>query len=345
MRNLAVCKYLLLLVMTVLLALPSGVAKAAGVDWNDAKITVQGMGVAPQNAMNPAQARMLARRAAVVDGYRQLAEAVQGVNVDAETTVENMMVTSDVIRTNVSAMIQGARVVAEAAIPGGGYQVTMEVSMFGVSNSVAKAVLPKTTVLEPFPQPVASVAPATPSVSVSVNVTANVGAIPAAPATPAAPALPPTPAVSNAPVSTPPMPAVPSVPTPAVNPPTAPQVNIPQPAAPAQGAIGGFTGLVVDCRGLGLRPVMSPVIKNAEGTPIYGYKNLDCDRVISEGMAAYTNNPDKLTRAGNNPLVVKAVSLDNHNGNPVISVADANRVLLENGKSAFLDNLKVVFLR
>ena len=46
-----------------------------------------------------------------------------------------------------------------------------------------------------------------------------------------------------------------------------------------------------------------------------------------------------------NPLVVKAVSLDNHNGNPVLSLADANRVLIENGATGFLDNASVVFLR
>lgn len=324
MNRMSIGKYMLLMVLAVILVLPSGLAKASGVDWNDAKITVQGMGIAPPRAVNPAQARMLARRAAVVDGYRQLAEAVQGVNVDAETTVENMMVTSDVIKTKVNAMIKGARVIAESVTPDGGYQVTMEVSMFGVSNSVAQAVLTKPAVVEAFPEPVSSVAPAMPSVSVSVNVNANVTPAPSLPTPPSIPAVTP-----------------PAAPTPVQ--PAAPAA--PQSVASNAGAIGGFTGLVVDCRGLGLKPVMSPVIKNAEGQSIYGYKNLDYDKVIAEGMAAYTTNPDKISRAGSNPLVVKAVSLDNHNGNPVLSVADANRVLLENGKSGFLDNLKVVFLR
>ena len=244
----------------------------------------------------------------------------------------------DVIKTKVNAMIKGARVVAEGVVPGGGYQVTMEVSMFGVSNSVAQAVLEKPAVMEAFPQPVASVPPAVPSVSVSVNVSANVdmgGA--GAPMTPSIPAVN-APVVPSVSVPTAPVPSVPAPPVTATS-----QVK-PTVASPSA-AIGGFTGLVVDCRGLGLNPVMSPVIKNADGQPIYGYKNLDYDRVVSEGMAAYTNNPEKLSRAGSNPLVVKAVSLDNHNGNPVISVADANRVLMENGKSCFLENLKVVFLR
>ena len=51
------------------------------------------------------------------------------------------------------------------------------------------------------------------------------------------------------------------------------------------------------------------------------------------------------TRAGTNPLVVKAVGLDNHNGNPILSVADANRVLIENGATGFLDRTNVVFVR
>ena len=89
---------------------------------------------------------------------------------------------------------------------------------------------------------------------------------------------------------------------------------------------------------------MSPVIKNASGQAIYGYKNLDYDKVVSGGMAGYTTDPAKATRAGSNPLYVKAVSVDK-NANPVLSVADANRVLIENGATGFLDATNVVFVR
>ena len=131
----------------------SAFAAGTGMDWSgDSKITVQGMGVAPTYAVNAIQARMLARRAAVVDAYRQLAEMVKGVNVDSETTVENMMVTSDVTKTKVTALIQGARIVSEQAVDGGGYTVTMEMSVFGASNSLATAVLPTNTVPTSFGQ-------------------------------------------------------------------------------------------------------------------------------------------------------------------------------------------------
>ena len=304
-----------LMAMTLMVvSAASAFAAGTGMDWSgDSKITVQGMGVAPTYAVNAIQARMLARRAAVVDAYRQLAEMVKGVNVDSETTVENMMVTSDVTKTKVTALIQGARIVSEQGVDGGGYTVTMEMSVFGASNSLATAVLPTNTVPTSFPAPDASVPASTPS-SVQVNVQV-------------------TPGTTQTPATT-----IPSVTTPS-------HQGSSAAAAPAGQAIGGYTGLIVDCRGLGLKPVMSPVIKNANGEPIYGYKNLDSATVIANGMASYTTDLSKASRAGSNPLVVKAVGLDNHNGNPILSVADANRVLIENGASGFLDRTNVVFVR
>lgn len=306
-----------LMAMTLMVvSAASAFAAGTGMDWSgDSKITVQGTGVAPTYAVNAVQARMLARRAAVVDAYRQLAEMVKGVNVDSETTVENMMVTSDVTKTKVTALIQGARVVSEQAIDGGGYAVTMEMSVFGASNSLATAVLPTNTVPMSFPAPDASVPASTPS-SVQVNVQVTPGTT-----------------TQQTPATTLPSVTVPS------------HQGSSAAAAPAGQAIGGYTGLIVDCRGLGLKPVMSPVIKNANGEPIYGYKNLDSATVIANGMASYTTDLSKATRAGTNPLVVKAVGLDNHNGNPILSVADANRVLIENGATGFLDRTNVVFVR
>ena len=283
--------------MMALIVMSTASALAAA-NWDSAVVTAEGTGVAPPTAFNSVQARMLARRAAIVDAYRQLAEQVKGVSVDADTTVENMMVTSDVVRTHVSALVQGARIVEEKTLAEGGYSVTMQVSMFGVSNSLASAVLERPQVKESFPPVVPKVEPSTP--------------LP--PADYGYPSKKPVYGSSVAP-------------------------------APAGRAIGGYTGLIVDCRGLGLRPVMSPVIKNTDGTPIYGYKNLDYDKVIANGMAGYTSDISRAARAGANPLIVKAVSLDNHNGNPVLSLADANRVLIENGATGFLDTASVVFLR
>lgn len=269
------------------------------VNWEEATITVKGMGVAPPNAVNEMQKLMMARRSAVIDGYRQLAEAVKGVNVEAGSRVENFLLTNDVIETNVNAVIQGAQVIDERDLPGG-YEVTMRISLFGASNSLASAVLKRPEKREAFPNPVQSVAPSMPAYDTNTSVKVRIDI-------------------------------------------TSTQTAKP---APNSKAIGGYTGLIVDCRGLGLNPVMSPVIKNANSEPIYGHKNLDPDYVIANGMASYTSDLNSgVSRAGKNLLVVKAVSLENHNGNPVISVADANRVLIENKSTGFLEKTSVVFVR
>lgn len=273
------------------------------VDWNSSVVRATGGGVAPANARTQSQARLMARRAAVVDAYRQLAEYVGGVNIDSETTVDMAAVTSDVIKSKVHATIRGAKIVSEGVTSDGGYEVTMEVPMFGVS-SLASAVMERPSAASPFPMPTDTVAASIPSPSAGHAGSSGKTTGSAASAAGSSAA-----------------------------------------AAPSGRAIGGFTGLIVDCRGLGLKPVMSPVIKNADGQPIYGYKNLDYDKVIANGMAGYAQDINSAGRAGTNPLVVRAIALDGHNSTPVLSTADANRVLIENGAAHFLDATRVVFLR
>ena len=129
-----------------------------------------------------------------------------------------------------------------------------------------------------------------------------------------------------------------------------------QPTAPAEyydvsqeKPVGNFSSLVVDCRGLEkeLRPVMSAVVRNTEGDGIYGVSNLDYDLVVEKGMCSYTKDPTlaNVSRVGDNPLVVTAVKLDEFGSTPFITVEDANRVLLENQATKFLDNMNVVFIR
>ena len=90
MKKMYIC---LMTIITMMILLTSVCAEAA-VDWNNKFITVTGMGMAnPAMVRNPAHASMMARRAAISDAYRQLAEMVMGVQVDAETTVEQMMLT------------------------------------------------------------------------------------------------------------------------------------------------------------------------------------------------------------------------------------------------------------
>lgn len=91
-------------------------------------ISVLGQGVAPMNTSSPAQAYALAKRAAVADAYRLIAEKVKGVKVDGQDTIENMMVKRSTVRTSVNAMIRNANVV-ETTFKEGLCEVEMEITI------------------------------------------------------------------------------------------------------------------------------------------------------------------------------------------------------------------------
>ena len=155
-------KFKLLGVLLAAIILSISAQADAAPNWNTNTIQVTGMGVAnPQMARTPAHASMMARRAAVADAYRQLAEVVNGVQVDAETTVEQMMLTSDVVRTRISAVIKGAVIVSEGELSGGGYSVTMEIPLFGGNGGLAETVIERPSYVEPFPTPAPDYRPPT----------------------------------------------------------------------------------------------------------------------------------------------------------------------------------------
>ena len=89
-------------------------------------ISVIGQGVAPMNTSSPAQAYALAKRAAVSDAYRLIAEKVKGVRVDGQDIIKNMMVKRSTVRTSVNAMVRNANVV-ETTFKEGLCEVEMEI--------------------------------------------------------------------------------------------------------------------------------------------------------------------------------------------------------------------------
>jgi len=89
-------------------------------------ISVTGQGVAPMNTSSPAQAYALAKRAAIADAYRAIAEKVQGVRIDGQDLIKDMMVKRSVIRTSVKAMVRNANVV-ETTFKEGLCEVEMEI--------------------------------------------------------------------------------------------------------------------------------------------------------------------------------------------------------------------------
>ena len=92
-------------------------------------VSVIGEGVAPANTISPAQAYALAKRAAVADAYRLLAEKINGVVVDGQDTVRNMVMQRSTVKTQVSAMIRNANIV-ETTYKEGLCEVELEVKIY-----------------------------------------------------------------------------------------------------------------------------------------------------------------------------------------------------------------------
>ncbi|QSZ41261.1 hypothetical protein GJV85_03760 [Sulfurimonas aquatica] len=92
----------------------------------DLLISVIGQGVAPMHTYSPAQAYALAKRAAIADSYRLIAEKVKGVRVDGQDLIKNMMVKRSTVRTHVQAMVKNANIV-ETTFKEGLCEVEMEI--------------------------------------------------------------------------------------------------------------------------------------------------------------------------------------------------------------------------
>ena len=90
------------------------------------RINVVGQGVAPMNTISPAQAYALAKRAAVADAYRIIAEKIKGVRIEGHDLIKNMMIKRSTVRTSVNALVRNASII-ETNFKDGLCEVEMEV--------------------------------------------------------------------------------------------------------------------------------------------------------------------------------------------------------------------------
>ncbi|HPX12320.1 MAG TPA: hypothetical protein PLO86_02550, partial [Syntrophales bacterium] len=160
--------------------------------------------------------------------------------------------------------------------------------------------------------------------------------VPAVPAPPAPVAPPQAP-----PVAPPPAPsAVPAPPAP-VAPPPAPAATAVQPAVV-------YTGLVVDARGIGARPAMSPKIIDENGQEVYGSMVVDREYAVQQGISGYArdlNAAQTNQRVTNNPVTVKAMKAEGTGkSNITISNNDANSIRATGENLTFMKKCRVMIV-
>lgn len=129
------------------------------VDWTTQYIEATGQSVIDLDRYkNPAQAKALAIRGATVVAQRNLLEIVKGVNVQGETTVEDMMTTRDFIVTRVEGIVKGATPVGSPVEKDGLVEVRLRMPLYtqnGLANAVYDQIpnTPTTMVTDPSSPP------------------------------------------------------------------------------------------------------------------------------------------------------------------------------------------------
>lgn len=81
--------------------------------------------ISVQNHRNAAQQRLMAIRASKLDAYRSLTEQIYGLQLDANATVADMVVTSDSFRSKVQGVVYGATLVSITPVGEDTYETTL----------------------------------------------------------------------------------------------------------------------------------------------------------------------------------------------------------------------------
>jgi len=109
-----------------------------------------------------------------------------------------------------------------------------------------------------------------------------------------------------------------------------------------------FTGLIIDCKGLKIKPALAPKIIDEEGREVYGSAYVSRDWAIKYGIVGYSKDVKaaaKLDRVGKTPGQIKAVKAQGDNATDVvISSADAADVRSAAQNLKFLSECRVILV-
>ncbi|MDS4032383.1 MAG: hypothetical protein RKO66_20315 [Candidatus Contendobacter sp.] len=280
------------------------------IDWDNKTVYAVGDGVPPTDAVNPAQARVRAKRAAIDEAMARLLETVKEVKVDAESTTRNFINENRTVQTRVSGLIKNATVAELRQASDGSYQIMMSMPMTG-SEGLTASLLPTQMI----------------RVQQAKTVT-HVTHIPLNPPQTSAPSVPPAGQSTAARAQ-----ATPGVPS----------NEAPATLAPAPTI---YTGLIVDARGLNPSPAAFPKLISQAGDVLYDLTIVDPNAATERGMCDYKKSLDvarQLPRTGKNPLVVKAVATSGTNQTDlVLDDETAKQVKSAETGAGFLRNAQVI---
>ncbi len=119
-------------------------------------------------------------------------------------------------------------------------------------------------------------------------------------------------------------------------------------SGPAPAGATVYTGMVVDARGLGARPAMSPKIVDETGAEVYGSMVVDKTFAVSQGISGYARDLTAAQgnqRVTNNPLTVKGVNAEGAGKADIkISNDDARQIRSAAENLSFMKKCRVMIV-
>jgi len=106
-----------------------------------------------------------------------------------------------------------------------------------------------------------------------------------------------------------------------------------------------YTSLIIDTRGLKIKPLLIPSVFQEDGLEIYGKNKVNGKAAVKNLIISYTHSEAealKHKKAGRRPFFCTA--LKSLNGNPVISKEDVKRILSHNDNISYLKKCKVILI-
>lgn len=109
-----------------------------------------------------------------------------------------------------------------------------------------------------------------------------------------------------------------------------------------------YTGMVIDARDIGFKPILYPVIVSEQGKEIYGALFASREYAVEKGLCSYAYLPEPelmVRRAGENPVVIKGLRKEGDNNDTiVITISDADKISRMPERHQFMRACKVLIL-
>lgn len=266
------------------------------VNWSKGLVAAKGKAVPPEIHQGNQQGRSMAVRQAIGNAADNLFNAMQEIQIDANTRIRDVVADSDEISSKLKSMVKDAQVVGQKYLTDGTVEVTIQMSLNG---GFAQLILPSEI------KQIESVKPIHP---------ANISETGARRGhSQGNDAGEPGDAPSHEPVA-----------------------ELEKNDPPET-----YTGVVVDARGLVLRPAMAPRIVDENGGEVFGAEFASREFAVQQGMSGYAKDladASRDPRVADKPMMMKGIKTKGYGRCDImVSNSDANRL---RSNSKHLDILK-----